>query len=117
MVAFFKSQKCPQGWSSYDLVEGRYIVGTASTGKVEEMIGNKLSPNENRPTGLHTHETTVYKIQHNGISEDGLDTKFRGSSNVKINVAFASKTNKQPGLKRYERALYHVESMYMHVSG
>lgn len=91
-VAFFALMDCPGGWDAYRSAEGRYVVGVAGGGKLEETVGAKLSPQESRPAGRHRHAFKFRHIRHRGDSPDGLDTKFKGNSNVKINVAGSDKT-------------------------
>ncbi|MBS9880928.1 hypothetical protein J4H25_25350 [Vibrio alginolyticus] len=55
-VAFFKSERCPDGWDTYSDADGRYIVATNKSGKLGGTVGLALSNLENRPTGNHQHE-------------------------------------------------------------
>lgn len=38
MVAFFRSQECPQGWTACGLATGRYIVGVAPQEKSRTVL-------------------------------------------------------------------------------
>ena len=58
MVAAFKSDKCPTGWSNFTEGRGRYIVGIQPGGKLAQTIGKELENEENRATGKHMHDHT-----------------------------------------------------------
>src|SRR3954471_11690792 len=54
-VMFFDLAACPDGWSSFDAAQGRYLVGLPAGGTAGAAVGTALSDQENRPTGQHTH--------------------------------------------------------------
>lgn len=54
-VAFFNRRECPQGWSEYEDLRGRYLVGLPEKGTLEGKAGTALTDLENRPTGDHVH--------------------------------------------------------------
>lgn len=56
MVAAFKSNECPTGWSNFTEGRGRYIVGLQPDGKLAQTIGKELNSEENRATGKHIHK-------------------------------------------------------------
>jgi hypothetical protein len=70
-VAFFDLASCPDGWSAYNAVRGRYVVGVPSGGTMGASVGTALADQENRPTGQHTH--TVNDPGH--VHAVGYDTE------------------------------------------
>lgn len=52
-VMFFNRTSCPEGWTLFDAMLGRYPVG--ADGGIGAQVGNALAPAENRPVGLHNH--------------------------------------------------------------
>ncbi len=47
MIAFFPGD-CPNGWTEYTTLQGRYVVGLPNGGTSEGSVGTALTNNENR---------------------------------------------------------------------
>jgi len=57
-VSFFNLAACPDGWSEYTAMRGRYPVGLPLSGTLAGTVGTALSDTENRAVGQHTHTFT-----------------------------------------------------------
>lgn len=55
MIAYFNLSACPQGWSEYTSLRGRYAVGMPLSGTLEATVGSALTDQEARAAGAHTH--------------------------------------------------------------
>lgn len=62
-IAFFATAICPAGWTAYQPLEGRYVVGVTQGGSTEEAMGIALSDLEDREhihSISHRHEWSHY---------------------------------------------------------
>ena len=57
-VAYFEAAGCPAGWTAYEAVRGRYIVGLNAGGTVGAPVGTALADQESRAVGQHSHDIT-----------------------------------------------------------
>jgi hypothetical protein len=55
MVAFVAGPSCPSGWAPATIAAGRLLVGTDQTMAVGRVVGEPLTPEEDR---THGHELT-----------------------------------------------------------
>jgi hypothetical protein len=64
MVAFFNTDACPAGWAAVSGDwNGRYVViGNEGRGR---LVGEALSPGENRVTGDHGHAGDAIRVRTN----------------------------------------------------
>src|SRR3954452_21643175 len=70
-VMYFDLASCPSGWSDFAAGRGRYLVGMPVGGTPGAAVGTALSPQENRPTGQHTHAV----IDPGHVHAVGFDTE------------------------------------------
>lgn len=56
-ITFFV-EACPDGWSEYTGLRGRYPVGNPSGGDILGTVGTAMSDKEDRAVGQHTHTFT-----------------------------------------------------------
>lgn len=74
-VSFFNLDSCPRGWADVnESWRGRYVV--MATGSTGHIVGEALSPGENRVTGDHGHAGTAIAIT--GPREDATADRDGG---------------------------------------
>jgi hypothetical protein len=77
MVAAFRLNACPSGWSKLTSAEGRYVLGMPSGGTLDAVVGTALTNLENRASGQHTHAVTDPGHSHSyfvrGYRSNGMD--------------------------------------------
>jgi len=56
-ITFFV-EACPDGWSEYTALRGRYPVGNPSGGDILGTVGTAMSNEEDRAVGQHNHTGT-----------------------------------------------------------
>lgn len=90
MVGFFNTEGCPQGWAAVTGDwNGRYVVmGNEGRG---QLVGEALSPGENRVTGDHGHAGRL--IDRQGRREDASADDDNGWSYADVNVGAATPRN------------------------
>ena len=69
-IMFFV-EACPDGWSEYTALRGRYTVGTPSGGDITSAVGTALSNDEDRQTGQHTHTFSGSALSAHGHNFSG----------------------------------------------
>jgi len=91
-VVAFNRKSCPGGWSAYEHAQGRYVVGVNANGTLDAMVGTKLSDQENRPAGNHTHtydRAPLGGSANDGIGPGGYDRKLKPTPTGPVVVAGA----------------------------
>ncbi len=73
-VSWFDLVKCPQGWTKFSSMDGRYIV-SIGTGSTNISVGNSFTTDgEEREVGKHTHSITETEHAHIVESSDFKET-------------------------------------------
>lgn len=90
MIAFFSTNRCPDGWAAYAAGEGRYVVGIIDGTGIGRQVGKALTSGENRVVGRISFRDvwsqTFSRHAHPNVHmPDGLGTEFNGGTDVGIN--------------------------------
>jgi len=98
-ITFFV-EACPDGWSEYTGLRGRYPVGVPSGGTILGTVGTAMSNSEARAVGQHTHTFSGAALSAHGhvFAGDALGThthKMRGynsssDNNVPTNATLSN---------------------------
>ena len=103
MIAFFDTDACPKGWVAVaDDWNGRYVV-MSNEGR-GQLVGEALSPGENRVTGDHGHAGSAIEIRPNVDNRSADDDN--GVSPYAVSLGSATPRNASETVRSGTNAPY-----------